>query len=151
MSEQPGLMRRAARWATWSVLPVLFAFRPGYRATREAVDVLREAPTVQPVDWLERQTTESPVRADDFRQARARTRRFGRLFGVLLGADVLWWLWVVGHGAALLGPQSVARLAAAMVLGSQFLLYAHANWQARTGRTGSLLDFLEDGRNLWPR
>ena len=151
MTERPGFIRRAARSAIWPVLPVLFAFRPGYRATRAAVEVLREAPTVQPADWVERRAAEAAIRAEAMKQARGRTRRFGRVFGVLLLADVLWWIWAVGHGAALVSPQSVARFAAAMVIGSQFLLYAHGNWQARTGRSGSLLDFLEDGRNLWPR
>lgn len=155
--EKPGFARRAGRALFWPILPVVFAFQPGYRATREALRILQEAPTLVPADRIDRpadnDAASKATGLHPFALARARlkTRRIGRLFGALLALDLIWWLWLLVGGSPLLSPGSAEGLAAAVLLGSQFLVQAHSNWQIRRGRPGSIAEFLEDGRNLWPR
>jgi hypothetical protein len=157
MSKKASFPQRAGRALLWPILPVLFAFRPGYRATRDALRVLQEVPTLAPVERIDRAAagyaTDDAVRLRLAALARARmkTRCIGRLFAGLLALDLAWWLWRLAGGAPLGGPLSAEALAAAVVLGSQYLVQAHGNWQIRRGRSGSIAEFLEDGRNLWPR
>ena len=155
--EKLGFSRRAGRVLLWPILPVIFAFHPGYRATREALRILQEAPTLVPAERIDRSADgDATSRATGMPQealarARVKTRRTGRLFGGFLVLDLAWWLWLSIGGTPLLHPASAESLAAAVLLGSQFLVQAHGNWQIRRGRPGSIAEFLEDGRNLWPR
>lgn len=153
MSEGRGLTRKVGRAMLWPFAPLIFAFRPGYRATREAMQLLREVPAIVPAETIARTVEEDSGRnLSALTGIRSRTRRYGRLFAVLLLADMAWWLWTVAMGRGpVFSAKSIELLAIAAVLASQFLVYAYGNWQARTGTTGTFLGFISDGRDLWPR
>lgn len=148
---------RVIRIIAWLALPLVFAFRPGYRATRDGMTALRRLPAdvvsktlVLPSDGDTR--PQGPAERLALDQTRARSRTLARLFAVLLTVDlILWGRTVFVTGAGVLSPPSIVQLSVAIVLGSQFLILALTNWQARTGRAGSFLAFLADGRNIWPR
>lgn len=157
MRARRGWTRHALLLIGWLARPFVFAFRPGYRAGRAGMQALSRIPadTVQKTLALPDQDA---IRSEDvatlraLEQTRARSRTLGRLFGVLMIVDLIFWSRTVFvSGADIFSPPSIIKLAMAVVLGSQFLILALTNWQARTGQAGGLLAFLSDGRNLWPR
>ncbi|MCE2576685.1 hypothetical protein [Komagataeibacter sp. FNDCR2] len=85
-------------------------------------------------------------------QARLRTRRYGRFCALLLVILLGMWAYaVIWQGQGVFSPASIRSVALTLILGSQYVSLCFSNWMARLPGRRSFSEFLQDGREFWPR
>ena len=145
--KQQGRVVRAVRWLSF---PFLVQFLRSYQVARDGMRALAD---MRPEQDMPAAVARSQI-ADDAirRQARSRTRRYGRFCALLLIVVIaMWGHAVFWNGEGILSPASIRSLALTLILGTQYVSLCFSNWLARSQRRGSFSDFLQGGREFWPR
>ncbi|WP_072572660.1 hypothetical protein [Granulibacter bethesdensis] len=156
MSNRQRYAGRVAKAVGWLLFPIEYAFRPSIRAAREGTRLLRDLPVITPSNTFSAASSETAPAdrndASELSSVQKRTLMLCRLFAILMLLVLIWWCRIVFFlGRDVFSPASIELLAIAIVMGSQCLILGLTNWQARTGRAAGFLEFLSDGRNVWPR
>ncbi|MFT8948353.1 MAG: hypothetical protein ABF876_17865 [Acetobacter aceti] len=142
-----GRMVRALKWLSF---PFLVQFFRSYQVVRDGMRALAD---MRPDQDMPAAVARSQIEDDAIRQqARSRTRRYGRFCALLLIVVIaMWGHAVFWNGEGILSPASIRSLALSLILGTQYVSLCFSNWMARSQRRGSFSDFLQDGRDFWPR